>query len=725
MRTGLRLRNMLADEPPGHNLARGTAAVEAGRKVAARDPRLAPLFADIRSLPGVGARVAARLGRLLGSDSPRVLDLLFHLPRARLGVVLADDPAEDLTDRTVALTIQPLRHHRPHGRAPWRIIASSALGPVDLVFFNARADWIERCYPIGSQISVLGRLQRYRDRLQLVHPERLTGELPTNGGVPVYPLTADLPAATLRRFIQAALARLPPLTEWLDHSRLPGRRLPTFAEALAELHSGAVDPTDPANPARRRLALDELLANQLALALVRRERELQPGRRVRGTGRLTEQLLASLPFTPTAAQLRAFAEIRADLERPAPMMRLLRGDVGSGKTLVALLAMLTAVEAGLQAVLLAPTEVLARQHARTLADLCAPLGLSVGLLTGQEPAAERRRVLAQLADGSLALCVGTHALFQAEVRYRCLGLAVVDEQHRFGVGQRLALVAKGGATDVLLMSATPIPRSLQLTLYGDIATSWLEEKPGGRAPVTTRVASLTRLDEIVEAVGRALARGERGYWVCPAIAAADASDIAAAEERFAALRGRFGDAVGLVHGGLGKAAKAAAMAAFAAGRTRLLVATTVIEVGVDVPEATLIVVEQAERFGLAQLHQLRGRVGRGNRPGTCLLLYQPPLTPTARRRLALLRECDDGFELAEQDLLLRGPGEVFGVQQSGMPRLRFADLAAHRDLLVLAADQAAGALRADPGLVSERGRALRMLLDIFARSEARALLAAG
>jgi len=717
---------MATQQPPAESVGRGTRSVEGdAARPATRDPRLQPLFAGIDTLPGVGPKVAARLARLLGTENPRVLDLLFHLPRARIVPEPPDGDPERAIGRTLALGVEVLRHTPGRGRAPSRVAAASELGPVDLVFFNARAEWLERRFPAGARLVLVGRLQRFRDRLQMVHPERIDGARLGHGGLPVYPLSADLPSGLLRRLVGEALARLPDLPEWLDPAGLPGPRPPTFADALHALHLGAADPTDPASPARLRLALDELFANQLALALVRRERGQRGGRPVRGTGELTGRLLAALPFAPTDAQLRAFAEIREDLARPAPMMRLLLGDVGSGKTLVALLAMLTAAEAGLQSVLLAPTEVLARQHAATLGRLCAPLGLPVGLLTGREGAKERGRVLGALAEGSLLLCAGTHALFQAEVRYRNLGLAVVDEQHRFGVGQRLALVAKGGGVDLLLMSATPIPRSLLLSWYGDIATSRLDGKPAGRNPVVTRVASLARLGEVVEAVGRALARGERGYWVCPAVAATDASDIAAAQARFAALRARFGDAVGLVHGGLGTREKAAAMDAFARGRTRLLVATTVIEVGVDVPEATLVVIEQAERFGLAQLHQLRGRIGRGGRPGTCLLLYRPPISATARARLALLRECDDGFRIAEEDLRLRGPGEVLGVQQSGMPRFRFADLAVHAPLLPVAAGQAERILRDDPELAGPRGRAARLLLDLFGRSEARALLRAG
>ncbi len=712
-------------------VSRGLADVAGRAKATAgpregRDPRLFPLFAPLSSLQGVGPALARRLARLLGREQPRVLDLLFHLPRGLLDLA----PRSELTaadiGADVALEVEILRHRPGFGRSPYRIAARAAGQAVDLVFFNARRAWLEERFAEGRRLLVHGRLQQWRERLQMVHPEPLgggAGRIPDR--LPVYPLTAELGQGQLRRLLGRALERLPDLPEWHRPDVLPGIPLPSFGESLRALHRGAVPLGDPCAPARQRLALDELLALQLALAMVRMRRRREAGRALVGDGSLSQRLLEALPYRPTAAQLRAFAEIREDMAAPAPMMRLLQGDVGSGKTLVALLAMLTAVEAGHQAVLMAPTEILARQHAAVLGTLVAPLGLEVGLLTGREPPAARRRVVQGLASGSLGLCVGTQALVQPHVEIARLGLVVIDEQHRFGVGQRLALVAKGGAADLLLLTATPIPRSLLLCWYGDIAGSRLEEKPAGRKPVTTRAVSLSRLEEVVEAVGRALARGERGYWICPAVSAAESGEVAAAEARHAMLAERFGDTVGLVHGGLAKAAKQKAMRDFAAGRIRLLVATTVVEVGVDVPEAGLMVIEQAERFGLAQLHQLRGRVGRGDRPASCLLLYRPPLSATARARLRLLRETEDGFRIAEEDMRLRGPGEVLGVRQSGLPEFRFADLARHETLLRLAAEEARSVLAADPRLTGPRGRALRLLLELFGYAEAARLLGAG
>jgi ATP-dependent DNA helicase RecG len=463
----------------------------------------------------------------------------------------------------------------------------------------------------------------------------------------------------------------------------------------------------------------------LALALVRRRRAAAPGRPLLGDGHLRAKLLASLPYRPTPCQEQANAEIEADLAAPSPMTRLLQGDVGSGKTLVALAAMLQAVEAGAQAALMAPTEVLARQHAATLTTLLMPLGVQVELLTGSEPAARRRQALLRIAEGRVPIAVGTHALFQAGVAFRALGLAIVDEQHRFGVAQRLALLDKGEAADLLLMSATPIPRTLLLAAYGDVAVSSLRSKPPGRQPIETRLVSTERLAELLQGVERALAGGERIYWICPLIEGSEAVDQTAALERHASLREHFGEAVGLVHGRLPAGEKAQALAAFAKGETRLLVATTVVEVGIDVPEAGIIVIEQAERFGLAQLHQLRGRVGRGGRKASCVLLYHPPLNAAARQRLGTLRRTEDGFRIAEADLELRGPGEVLGTRQSGLPQLRFADLAAHADLLEAARGDAEAVLAQDPGLRSPRGRALQLLLHLFERQEALPLLAAG
>jgi ATP-dependent DNA helicase RecG len=683
---------------------------------------VAAVLAPAGALPGVGPAVLRLLRRLTGRDEPRLIDLLAHAPSG----MLDPTPVPHLTDahegRAVAVDCRIGRHRPPgHGHAVWRIAAEASGYALELVLFNVRGDWPRRRFPEGAEMRLHGRVTRRQRCWQMAHPEVLPGGNATP--LPLYPLTEGLTQARLRRLIGLALGSAPHLPEWLDPPFAQRQGFPAWQRALHDLHA-PWQGTTAERPGRRRLAFDELLASQLALQHLRQRREQGRGRATRAAGLLRERLLGSLPFTPTRSQTRAVAEILADMAAPAPMLRLLMGDVGSGKTLVALMAMLEAVESGGQAALMAPTEVLARQHAASLSRLAAPVGLGVELLTGGGRNAARRRALAAVASGEVPLVVGTHALFQAGVAFADLALAVVDEQHRFGVHQRLHLRAKGAAVDMLLMTATPIPRTLLMSAYGDIATSCLTEKPAGRRPIATAAVPLGRLDEVVAALGRALARNERAYWICPLIGDT-AGERAAVEARAEALRRHFGNVVGAVHGRMTAAAKDAAMRAFAAGAMTILVATTVIEVGVDVPEASVIVIEEAERFGLAQLHQLRGRVGRGDRPSHCLLLYGQPLSAVARERLRVLRRTADGFRIAEEDLRLRGPGEVLGTRQSGLPDLLFADLSVDADLLAAAHDDARLILQRDPSLTSRRGRALRQLLALFERDRAMLLPGAG
>ncbi len=710
--------------------AKGSAATPEATE---RPPVLYPLFRPLGSLPGVGPKVARLCARLLGRDEPRVLDLVAMAPIRRRDIVDVRRLEPGDVGRLVALDVE-IGEHRPSlGRAPYRINGRSGGAAVDLVFFNAKTPWLEKRFPKGAVVRLIGRPDLFNNRFQLVHPEPAS-----EGGrdATVYRLIEGLGALRLKKLIAIAMAEIPELPEWHDPALPELRDLPAWRTALATLH-GLIDAPEglgeaAVERARKRLALDELAATQLALALVRQRRASLPAPAIKGPSPTAEALLAALPFAPTGAQARAMAEIAADLARPRAMARLLMGDVGSGKTLVALCAMLHAVDAGFQAALMAPTEVLARQHAKGLKALAEPLGVEIALLTGSDTPAQRRQLLARIESGEAAITVGTHALFQTGVTFRNLALAVIDEQHRFGVAQRLGLVAKGEATHLLLMTATPIPRSLVLAAYGDVATSRLDEKPPGRQPITTAIIHRRRLDEVIERLAAALARGEQVYWICPSIEAvadtegqgAESGDNAA-EQRFAELRDLFGEAVGLVHGRLKPAEKAAAMAAFAAGETRLLVATTVIEVGVDVPEATIIVIDGAARFGLAQLHQLRGRVGRGSRPSYCLLLYDPPLAGPARARLEILRDCDDGFRIAEEDLRLRGPGEVLGSRQSGLPELRFADLSTDGDLVALAQTAVQRVTAETSALESDRLERLRLLLHLFERYEALGSLGAG
>jgi ATP-dependent DNA helicase RecG len=695
---------------------------------------LNPLFAAITGLPGVGPKVEKLYRRLFGRDdqTPRMVELLFHLPT---GIIdrRARPQLRDVVPGTVATVAVTIDRHRPpppgRARAPYLIYASDETGDVILTYFNARRDYLERLLPVGENRYVSGTTALYDGMLQMVHPDRVVDEaglkqLPLVE--PVYPLTEGLGLGQVRKAVDAALAKLPQLPEWQDGPWLAARRWPAFADALRALHRpGEPDDVRPDGPAWSRLAFDEFLAGQLALALVRAHARRQGGHRNVGDGSKRAKISDALPYSLTASQRRAVADIVADLGKPQRMLRLLQGDVGAGKTVVALISAAAVIEAGRQAALMAPTEVLARQHLKTIAPLAETAGIRVAILTGRERGRERAQVLERLAQGGIDLLIGTHALFQDDVVFKDLALAIVDEQHRFGVHQRLALAHKGEAVDVLVLTATPIPRTLVLTYFGDMDVSELREKPAGRLPVDTRTVPLGRIAEVVAAVGRALDHGERVYWVCPLVEESEVTDLAAAEERFAALKQHFGAPVDIIHGRLKGAEKDAAMARFAAGETRLLVATTVIEVGVDVPEATVMVIEHAERFGLAQLHQLRGRIGRGSARSTCLLLYKAPLGETAKARLAIMRDTEDGFRIAEEDLRLRGEGDVLGTRQSGLPGFRVARIEVHAALLEPARKDAALVLARDPTLTTPRGEALRHLLYLFERDEAIRLLRAG
>ncbi|RMF37994.1 MAG: ATP-dependent DNA helicase RecG, partial [Alphaproteobacteria bacterium] len=612
---------------------------------------------------------------------------------------------------------------------PYRIFVRDAAEEFQLVFFHGRKEWLRERLPSGARRVVSGRVELFDGYAQMVHPDHILTEAEADTLPrlePVYPLGAGLTQRVMARAVQAALQRAPELAEWIEPSMIARQRWPGWHAALARVHDPGRDGLAAAEEARTRLAYDELLSHQLTLALARRHLRRGKGRASVATGALTGRVLEALPFTPTGAQNRAFAEIRSDMAGKQRMNRLLQGDVGSGKTLVALLACLVAVEAGGQAALLAPTEILARQHFATLSALAAPAGVTIELLTGRDKGAERAAKLARLASGETQIAIGTHALFQPDIEFADLRLAVIDEQHRFGVAQRLDMARKGRGADMLVMSATPIPRSLALASYGDMDLTVLDEKPPGRKPVDTVMISAGRIDEVVERLRAALDAGRQAYWVCPLVEESETVDYAAATERAAMLGAALGhERVGLVHGRMAPADRDAVMGDFVAGRLRLLVATTVIEVGVDVPAASIMVIEQAERFGLSQLHQLRGRVGRGAERSSCVLIYKPPLGEAARARLSVLRETEDGFHIAEADLKLRGAGDLIGHAQSGLPRFRIADLERDRDLMQMAQDEARLVLVRDPALEGPRGEALRCLLYLTGRDEAVRLISVG
>ena len=683
------------------------------------DP-VAPLLAPLTGLHGVGPAMAKLIARAAGGET--VLDLLLHVPEGFIDRRARARLREAAPGSLATVEVDVVRIEPPQtARQPTRVVVGDDSGFAELVFFR---QFPRERLPVGGRVLVSGRIDASDQggRRQMVHPDHIVpagqpGRLPEVE--PVWKLTAGLFPGHLRRALAIALARVPEFPEWHDPALLARERWPGFRAALQALHQ----PAEPPGPLpRQRLAYDELLADQISLAMVRRRRRTRPGRALDGDGGLRAAALARFGHPLTPSQAGALAEVDADLAAPRRMLRLLQGDVGSGKTLVAILAMLRAAEAGAQAALMAPTEILAQQHLRSLRHLSP---VPAVLLTGSVKGAARAEALAGIADGSQPLIVGTHALFQEAVGYGDLALAVIDEQHRFGVDQRLLLGAKGDQTDVLVMTATPIPRTLLLTQWGEMEVSRLDGKPAGRAPIRTTLHPLAALGEVCDGLARALEAGGRAYWVCPLVAESEAADLAAAEERFALLRQRFGPIVGLAHGRQDSAVREAALAGFACGRTRLLVATTVIEVGVDVAEATIMVIEHAERFGLAQLHQLRGRVGRGRRDSFCLLLHDDGLSEVARRRLKLLRDSDDGFRIADEDFRIRGGGDLLGTRQAGARGFRVADAVGDEDLLHMAARDSALLLERDPTLDTERGRAVRLLLRLFGRGEAMRTLRSG
>lgn len=684
-----------------------------------RPDRLNPLFAATDSLTGVGPGIARPLEKL---GLTRVKDLAYDLPERFVERRVVDDLDAATVGEQIVVALTVREHRASAGRGPYRVLAEDAAGNVCALTYFGRASYsAKKLLPPGEKRWVAGRLDQYGQLLQIVHPDHVSDDGSALLGQltePVYPLSEGLTQGRIGALVQQALRHITALPEWIEPGLLDKMKWPAWHEAIALAHRGADE------SARDRLAYDEMLANSLALMLVRADNRARRGTPLRGDGRLRDKLV--LPFPLTGAQQRSIGEIAGDLAQGSPMLRLLQGDVGSGKTVVALKAMLIAVEAGAQAAMLAPTEILARQHYATLSRMAAGTGVEIALLTGRDKGRARESILMGLLDGSIDIVVGTHAIFQDTVAYKNLALVVIDEQHRFGVGQRLMLSRKGRLTPhCLAMTATPIPRTLTLAQYGEMEVSQLDEMPPGRQAIDTRVIAVERMGDVVGALSRHLEGGGQAYWVCPMVRENEGEDLAAAEARYAELKARFGDMVALVHGQLKPEVKDAAMDRFVRGEAKLLVATTVIEVGVDVPNSTLMVIEQAERFGLAQLHQLRGRVGRGSEKSVCLLLRGDAMSETARQRLALMRETQDGFRLAEEDLKLRGGGELLGTRQSGDTPFRVASLEQIARLLPLAHDDARLLIERDGGLTGERGEAARLLLYLFERDWGVQLLRGG
>jgi ATP-dependent DNA helicase RecG len=693
-----------------------------------RPEALFEYFADIERLPGVGKRTRLFFEKLLGT---RLIDLLLHVPTGLVDRRYRPTLAEAVSGGIVTVSVTVDSHApSPNRRVPYRVRCHDATGELTLVFFNPRADWLNKQLPEGETRLISGKLEDYQGALQMTHPDYMVApenadempELET-----LYPLTAGLSGKIVRKAVHAALESVPSLPEWHDAALMKREKWPDFLSALKAAHRPqSFDDLAPKSLSRHRLAADELLATQLALAIVRDRTRRKRGRALKTVGTIGDRIRAALPYQLTGDQETALGEVINDLNSERAMLRLMQGDVGSGKTIVALLAIAEAVGAGVQTALLAPTEILARQHLATIEPLAEASGLRVALLTGRNKGKTRTALLESLALGEIDLLIGTHAIIQDDVQFKDLGFAIIDEQHRFGVQQRLALAAKAEfGIDVLGMTATPIPRTLTLTAYGDMDVSLIREKPPGRKPVDTRVVALDRLADVAAGIGRAVQAGTRAYWVCPLVEESELLDIAAAEERFLALKQMFGPRVGMVHGKMKAAEKDVVMGQFQKGEISILVSTTVIEVGVDVPEATIMVIEHAERFGLSQLHQLRGRVGRGAEKSSCILLRTNDVGEVARARLKIMRETEDGFLIAEEDLRLRGAGEMLGTKQSGLPNFKLVDFAEHSDLIELARDDARLIVNKDPDLKSERGQALRHLLYLFERDEGVRLMQSG
>ncbi len=685
-----------------------------------RPELLNPLFAEIEVLKGIGAALSKPLARL---GLLRVVDLLFHLPTGLIRRQRVEKLDDAELGTIISVEVTPIEYRQGGPRGPFRVIATDSNGDyLTLTYFGGGGGYAKKLLPLDQPRIVSGKVEQYGMERQIVHPDYVLpveegAKLPTSE--PVYPLSEGITGRRMAQLAAQAFERAPHLPEWIEPSLLAKHGWPSWRDALELIHS------NPSNAAaRERLAYDEVFANQLALMLVRASSRRRRGIPLNGDGRLRDML--SLPYTLTGAQQRTIREVEGDLAQQTPMVRLLQGDVGSGKTMVALHALLVAVEAGTQGAFLAPTEILARQHYETLSKLLSGLPLNIAILTGRDKSRAREATLMGLADGSINILIGTHAIFQEAVSYKNLGLAVIDEQHRFGVAQRLLLTQKATMPPhLLVMTATPIPRTLTLSHYGEMDVSRLDEMPPGRQPIDTRVMSVERIDEVVNGLARHIEAGGQGYWVCPLVEESETSDRAAAEQRAASLQMRFGERVGLIHGRMKGPEKDVVMARFQRGDLSILVATTVIEVGVDVPNATLMIIEEAERFGLAQLHQLRGRVGRGSERSVCLLLRGGALSETARARLSLMRETNDGFRIAEEDLRLRGAGEVLGTRQSGEAQFRLATPELMTSLIASATDDARLLVDRDGGLEGARGQAARIALYLFERDSAVALIRSG
>ena len=681
---------------------------------------LYPLFSPIDSLKGIGAKYQKLIKNLCG---PKVIDILFHLPYNVVDRTYTSPLSNAINNKIWTGVVTITEHIPPQTKKhPYRVYCTDGTKELVLIFFKVYKDSIEKNYPIGEKRAISGKIEYFNGMWQMTHPDFVLPENRLKDILclePVYPLTSGITNKMMTKLIKDSLNRVPSFSEWQDVGSQYDLEYISFNDAIKRIHSPKnIEDLLPNSILRKRLAYDELLSNQLALALIRQRVKAKKGRSFVGDNSLYQKVVSSLPFSLTNAQISALDEISQDQKTPYKMLRLLQGDVGSGKTVVALLSMLKVIEDGAQTALMAPTEILAKQHYETIFDLCKNTDLKVELLTGKLRPKQKREIYEALKNGKINILIGTHALFTEQVEFKDLGYVVIDEQHRFGVNQRLALSKKGSLCDVLVMTATPIPRSLLLTAYGDMDYYKIAELPKGRKPSKTVVMNVNKLPSVIDALKRKLEEGTRAYWVCPLVEESDKSDLAAATERFEMLKNHFGDKVGLIHGKMKEPEKDRVMEEFKQGKKTLLVATTVIEVGVNVPEATIMIIEHAERFGLAQLHQLRGRIKRGFDEGVCMLLYSYPISNISKERLNIMKQTEDGFFIAEKDLELRGGGEILGTRQSGFANFKLADMSYHQNLLLKARDDVINILKTDPKLESKRGTALKTLLYLFEQDEA-------
>ena len=676
---------------------------------------LHPLFRSVESLKGVGSNSGRALGRL---NISTVRDLLLHMPRSEINRQRVDSIADVEPSTTVTVQVEVGKHLTRHRSGqPSRIVVRDARCEFTLVYFGDRGNQLERLMPSGSTRFVSGKVEQFGGTKQIVHPDHVVSKgdadsIPARE--PVYSLADGISNRLMRKIMAAALDVAPDLDEWHDRRLLEDSRWPSWLTALQIVHSasGAHDDGIRAR-AMERLAFDELTANQFALLANRRALRDAPECQVRDAPDHRSRVLDNFGYPLTGSQEVVLDEILTDLAAPERMLRLLQGDVGSGKTIVAVLALATASGAGGQGMLMAPTDILARQQHETCKTLFADTGIKIELLTGQDRGSRRDGILAELRSGGIGIVVGTHALIQPDVGFRDLQLAVIDEQHKFGVEQRRRLIERNPAANLLMMTATPIPRSLALVNYGETDMSTLTEKPAGRSAIRTAAMPSSRTSQVAERLKAAVDRGRQAFWICPVVEEDDDVRHWSAEQRASDLSAAVGPVVDFVHGQMPKEMRVAAMEKFVRGETRVLVATTVVEVGMDVPSATIIVIESAERFGLAQLHQLRGRVGRGQDESACVLIYNPPLQEVARQRIATIRETEDGFKIADADLKLRGQGDVLGLRQSGGMRFRCADPGSQLELLERARTGARSLGGADPKLQTVRGQAIQCLLFLF------------